>query len=173
MKSHSSIKSMIVFAMLAALMFAAKLAFEVLPNIHPIAMFIMTFTVAYRAKALIPVYLFVILFGAYYGFSIWWIPYLYIWLFPWAVTMILPRNMPRKIAAVVYPVVCGLCGLLYGVCYAPAQALLFGFDFPTTVKWVMAGLPFDVIHGVGNVGMGLLVLPLSELLKKLNRSVNL
>ena len=38
MKSHSSIKSMIVFAMLGALMFAAKIAFEVLPNIHPIAM---------------------------------------------------------------------------------------------------------------------------------------
>lgn len=173
MKSHSSIKSMIVFAMLASLMFASKIAFEVLPNIHPIAMFIMTFTIVYRSRALIPIYLFVFLFGAYYGFSIWWLPYLYIWLFPWAATMILPRNMPKKAAMVVYPVVCGLCGLLYGVCYAPAQALLFGYDFPTMCKWILTGLPFDAMHGIGNIGMGLLVLPLSELLKKLNRSADL
>ncbi len=173
MKSHSSIKSMIVFAMLGALMFAAKVAFEALPNIHPVAMLIMTYTVAYRAKALIPLYLFVILFGTLYGFSIWWLPYLYIWLVPWALTMLLPKKMSPKIAAVVYPLVCGFCGLTYGFFYAPAQAILFHYDFPTMCKWILAGLPFDALHGLGNIGMGLLVLPLSELLKKLNRTANL
>ncbi len=173
MKSHSSIKSMIVFAMLGALMFAAKVAFEALPNIHPVAMLIMTYTVAYRAKALIPLYLFVILFGTLYGFSIWWLPYLYIWLVPWALTMVLPKNMPKKIAAVVYPLVCGFCGLTYGICYAPAQAILFHYDFPTMCKWILAGLPFDALHGLGNLGMGLLVLPLAELLKRLSRTANL
>ncbi len=173
MKSHSSIKSMIVFAMLGALMFAAKVAFEVLPNIHPIAMLIMTYTVAYRWRALIPIYLFVIIFGAYYGFSIWWLPYLYIWLVPWLLTMILPKKMPKKVAMIVYPIVCGICGITYGICYAPAQALLFGYDFPMMCKWIAAGFPFDVIHGIGNIGMGLLVYPLSELLRRLNRSVNL
>ncbi len=173
MKSHRNIRSMIVFAMLAALMFAAKVAFEVLPNIHPIAMFIMTFTVVYRVRALIPIYIFVLLFGAYYGFSIWWLPYLYIWLFPWGATMLIPQKISKKIAMVVYPIVCGLCGLLYGVCYAPAQALLFGYDFPMMCKWIVAGLPFDILHGLGNIGMGVLVLPLSELLRKLERSAKI
>ncbi len=170
MKSHRNIRSMIVFSMLGAVMFAAKIAFEALPNIHPVAMLIMTFTVVYRSRALIPIYLFVILFGAYYGFSIWWLPFLYIWLFPWAITMLLPRRMPRKMAMIVYPIVCGLCGLLYGVCYAPAQALLFGYDFSMMCKWIAAGLPFDILHGLGNIGMGLLVYPLSELLQKLEHS---
>lgn len=173
MKSHSSIKSMIVFAMLGALMFAAKVAFEALPNIHPVAMLIMTYTVAYRAKALVPLYLFIILFGTLYGFSIWWLPYLYIWLVPWALTMLLPKKMSPKIASVVYPLVCGFCGLTYGICYAPAQAILFHYDFATMCKWILAGLPFDALHGLGNLGMGLLVLPLSELLKRLNRTANL
>ena len=164
---------MIVFAMLGALMFAAKVAFEALPNIHPVAMLIMTYTVAYRAKALVPLYLFIILFGTLYGFSIWWLPYLYIWLVPWALTMLLPKKMSPKIASVVYPLVCGFCGLTYGICYAPAQAILFHYDFATMCKWILAGLPFDALHGLGNLGMGLLVLPLSELLKRLNRTANL
>ena len=80
--------------------------------------------------------------------------------------MLLPRNMPKKVAAVVYPVVCGLHGILYGVLYAPAQALLFGLTFKGAVAWVVAGLPFDALHGVGNLLSGVLILPLAELLKK-------
>ena len=159
---------MIVFAMLGAMLFAAKVVFEALPNIHPVAMLVMVITVVYRTRALIPLYLFVVLFGAYYGFSVWWIPYLYIWTILWAVTMLLPRKMPTKIALIVYPLVCGLFGLCYGALYAPAQAILFGYDWPTTVKWIIAGLPFDALHALGNLAMGLLVYPLSKLLARLN-----
>lgn len=170
MKSHQKIRDMIIFAMLAALMFASKVAFEALPNIHPIAMFIMVFTIVYRVRALIPIYLFVLIFGAYYGFSIWWIPYLYIWTIMWGITMLLPKKIPDKAAIIVYPLVCALFGLAYGTFYAPAQAILFGYDFPTTMKWIMTGLPFDAMHALGNLGMGLLVLPLSKTLLKLNKS---
>lgn len=169
MKSHAKIKDMIIFAMLAALMFASKIAFEALPNIHPIAMFIMVFTVVYRVRALIPLYLFVLISGLYYGFSLWWIPYLYIWTVLWAVTMLLPRNMSAKAAVIVYPIVCGLFGLSYGTLYAPAQAIMFGYDFSTMLKWIASGLPFDAIHGLGNLGMGLLVYPLSKTLMRLEK----
>ena len=40
-------------------------------------------------------------------------------------------------------------------------------DFKETVAWVIAGVPFDVMHIVGNTVAGLLIFPLSELLKKL------
>ncbi len=155
--------------MLGTLMFASKIAMEALANIHPLGMLTMVYTLTYRVRGLIPIYLFVLLEGIYAGFSLWWIPYLYIWTILWGMTMLLPRNMPKKVAAVVYPVVCGLFGLLFGTLYAPAQAILFGFDFPTTLKWIAAGLPFDVLHAVGNTAMGLLVLPLSDLLRRLNR----
>lgn len=160
---------MIIFAMLAALMFASKVAFEALPNIHPIAMFIMVFTVVYRVRALIPLYLFILLSGLYYGFSLWWIPYLYIWAVLWAATMLLPVNMPTKAAVIVYPLVCALFGLAYGTLYAPAQAIMFGYDFSTTIKWIIAGLPYDALHGLGNLGMGLLVYPLSKTLMRLEK----
>ncbi|MBE6598178.1 MAG: hypothetical protein E7638_01910 [Ruminococcaceae bacterium] len=170
MKSHKSVRDMVIFAMLGTLMFAGKMVMEGLPNIHPVAMFIMVFTIVYRVRALIPLGIFVLLTGLYGGFNLWWLPYLYVWAILWGLTMLIPKKIPKKIAAVVYPLVCGLFGLLYGIFYAPAQAVLFGYDFQKMLLWISTGLPYDVLHGVGNLAMGLLVLPLSELLKRLEKS---
>ena len=153
--------------MMATLMFCSKLLMEALPNIHLLGMFTMTYTVVLRKKALVPVYVYVLLNGLYGGFSMWWVPYLYIWTILWAVTMILPQNMPKKIACIVYPAVCGLHGFLFGILYSPAQAIMFGLDFEQTIAWIAAGLPFDLLHGVGNSVAGLLIFPVSEFLKKL------
>jgi len=172
MKSHKKIRDLVILAMFGALMFIGKLIMEGLPNIHPVAMFIMVFTIVYRAKALIPIGIFVILTGVYGGFNLWWIPYIYIWAILWGMTMLLPKRIPKKIAAFVYPAVCGLFGLLYGILYAPAQAILFGYDLPKMLLWISTGLPYDILHGIGNTVMGLLVLPLSEVLKKLERSTS-
>ena len=67
----------------------------------------------------------------------------------------------------VYPAICALHGFAYGTLYAPAQALMFGFNFEQTLAWIVAGIPFDIIHGVSNIFTGLLVYPFSELIKKL------
>ena len=170
-KAHKAITDMVLFAMFGAMIFASKIAFEAFPNVHPITMLIMVFTIAYGWRGLIPTFLFVIISGAYYGFPIWWIPYLYIWPLYSVLTMLLPKKMPGKVAVFVYPIVCGLFGLLYGTIYAPGQALLFGYNFQKMIKWIIAGLPWDVVHGLGNLGMGLLIYPLSELVKTLNRKI--
>ncbi len=155
--------------MLGTLMFAAQIVLEALPNIHLSGMFTMLFAVVYRKKALIPIYLYVFLIGIRWGFSPSWIPYLYLWLILWGVSVLLPRRMKNRVKAIVYPLVCSLFGLFFGILYAPLQALLFGFDFKTTLLWIASGFPFDAIHAVGNLAAGSLVLPLSILLEKLNR----
>ncbi len=160
-----------VFSMFAALMFCSKQLMEFLPNIHLLGMFTMLLTIVYRRYALIPIYLYVLIQGLYAGFSLWWMPYLYIWTVLWGITMLLPKKMPAKAAAVVYPVVCALHGLLYGVLYAPAQALLFGLDFEQMLVWIGAGFSFDILHCVGNAVSGLLILPLSRVLQKLRSRV--
>ena len=153
--------------MLGTLMFCSKLIMEFLPNIHLLGMFTMLFTIIYRARALIPIYIYVLLNGLYAGFNLWWVPYLYIWTVLWAVTMLLPKRMPRKFAAVVYPIVCSLHGLAYGTLYAPAQALMFGLNYEQTIAWIITGLPFDVVHAVGNLVAGLLIVPLERLMRRL------
>ena len=166
---HRQVRDLCVFAMLAAIMFLSKLLMEWAPNIHFVGTLTMTYTLVYRRRALIPLYVYVLLMGVYAGFNVWWVPYLYIWTLLWGVTMLLPRHMSRKVAIPVYAIVCGLHGLAYGTLYAPAQAIFFGYTPAQTVTWIAAGLPFDALHAAGNVAAGLLIVPLRDLLNKLER----
>lgn len=161
-----TVRETAVFAMLGAMMYASKVLMDLLPNIHLIGTFIVAMTVVYRKKALYPLYIFVFVTGLLSGFATWWIPYLYIWAVLWGAVMLLPKNMPKKIKPIVYMSVCGLHGLLYGVLYAPAQAILFGLDFKGMLTWIAAGLPFDITHGISNLLCGVLILPLASVLKK-------
>ena len=162
-------RELTVFSMLGAIMYASKVIMEVAPNVHLLSVFTVGFTVVYRKKALYPIYIYVLLNGMFCGFATWWIPYLYIWTVLWGVVMLLPKKMPKKVRYIVYMVVCSLHGFLFGTLYAPAQAILYGLDFQGMIAWIIAGLPWDCIHGVSNFFCGLLILPLITLLKRLNK----
>ena len=169
-KVRISVFEMCIYAMLATLMLLSKLLLEALPNVHLLGTLTMVYAITLRWRALFPLYLYVFLNGLIAGFNLWWIPYLYIWTILFLVTMALPKRMPRRVAFFVYPIVCALHGFAYGTLYAPAQALMFGFDLEQTVAWILAGIPFDLIHGFSNFAVGFLVLPLSGALGKLMHS---
>lgn len=160
-----------VFGMLGAVMYASKVLMDVFPNIHLLGAFTMAVTLHYRKKALYPIYSYVLILGLLSGFAGWWVPHLYLWTVLWGVTMLLPPSLPERIRPVVYMSVCALHGFLYGVLYAPAQALLFGLSFEGMIAWIAAGLPFDLIHGVSNFVAGVLILPLVSALKTAERSI--
>jgi energy-coupling factor transport system substrate-specific component len=166
---HRRVRDLCVFAMLATVMFLSKLLMEWAPNIHFVGMLTVTYTLVYRRRALIPLYVYVLLMGVYAGFNVWWVPYVYIWTILWGITMLLPRNMPRRVAIPVYAMVCGLHGFAYGALYAPAQALFFGYTPAQTLAWIAAGLPFDALHAVGNLAAGVLIVPLRDLLIRLEK----
>ncbi len=159
----------VVFAMLGSLMFASKILMEVLPNIHLVGMLTVLYTVVYRAKALIPLYVYIMLNGLYSGFATWWVPYLYVWSVLWAMAMLIPKNISPTTAKIVYPAVCSLHGFMFGTIYAPGQALLFGYTPEMTLAWIVSGLGFDFVMGVSNLCVGFLIYPLSRLLIKLER----
>ncbi len=165
-----SVKEVVVFAMLGSIMYTSKVIMEFLPNVHLLGMFTMTFTLVYRKKALYPIYTYILLNGIFAGFATWWIPYLYIWTVLWGLTMLLPKQMNPKIKPLVYMVVCACHGFLFGTLYAPAQALLFGLSFKGMIAWIIAGLPWDVVHGISNFFCGMLIVPLSKLLIKLENA---
>lgn len=166
-----NVKEIAIFGMLGALMYASKVIMELIPNVHLIGTFIVAITVIYRKKALYPIYIFVFLTGLLNGFGTWWIPYLYIWAILWGVTMLLPKNMSRKKAVIIYCIVCSLHGFLYGTLYAPFQAIMYNLNFEGTIAWIVAGLPYDAIHGVGNLLCGILIVPLAELLSIAEKTV--
>lgn len=165
-----STRELVIFGMLGALMYASKVIMEAAPNIHLLGVFTIAFTVVYRQKALYPIYTYVFLNGLFSGFSAWWIPYLYLWTVLWGITMLLPKKMPEKIKPVVYMVVNACHGFLYGTLYAPAQAIMFGLSFDAMVAWIIAGFPFDFVHGVSNFFCGLLIVPVIRVLKSVQHN---
>lgn len=162
-------KDIAIFAVMAALMFATKKVMEVIPNVHLVGMFIVALTAIYRTRALIPIYVYVLLDGIFGGFSTWWVPYLYVWAILWGMTMLIPKSLPTAVKSVLYVIVCGLHGFLFGLFYAPAQAFMFGLDLNGTLAWWVAGLPFDLIHGLSNILAGLLIIPMVKILQMLKK----
>ena len=167
-----SIREMALFAMFGTLMYASKLLMELLPNIHLIGVFTVAFTAVYRKKALYPIYIFVFITGLAGGFAPWWVAYLYIWTVLWGLTMLLPKKLPQKALPLAYMLLCSLHGFAFGLLYAPSQALLFGMNFRATLAWIAAGLPFDLIHGASNFFAGLLIYPLTVVLRKLEKATS-
>ena len=169
-KQVARVREMALFSMLGAIMFCSKIIMEALPNIHLLGMLTMVYTLVFPSKALIPIYVYVMLNGLFAGFSMWWMPYTYIWTILWGITMLLLQKMSLKIKCIVYPIVCAFHGFAFGTLYAPAQAIMFGFDFEQMLAWIAAGLYFDAIHGVGNFVMGLLIIPLANVLQKFKQN---
>jgi len=159
-----------VFAALAAMMFLSRMLMQMIPNVHVLGLFIASITLTYRVRALIPLYAWILLEGVFAGFSFWWLPYLYIWLPLWGMFMLAGKlSLPTKVRAPLYMVLAALHGLSFGLLYAPAQALMFGMSFQAMIGWIIAGLPFDALHAAGNFAAGILILPLTALLTRLQR----
>ena len=165
----SNARELCIFAMLGTVMYISKIVMESLPNIHLLGVLTIVYTIVYRRRALIPIYIYVMLNGLFAGFNLWWLPYTYIWTLLWGIAMLLPQNMPRKLAIPVYSAICGIHGFAFGMLYAPAQAMMYGFSFKTTIAWIVSGLPFDIIHGISNLCLGLLIVPLAEILSDLSK----
>ena len=166
-----TVRETAVFGMLGAVMYASKMIMELAPNIHLLGVFTIAFTIVYRKKALYPIYVYVLLNGALSGFGTWWVPYLYVWTILWGVVMLLPKKLPKNVKPLVYMVVCAMHGFLFGVLYAPAQALLFGLSLKGTIAWIVSGFPFDFIHGISNFFCGMLIMPIVSILRKLENNM--
>lgn len=171
-KSHLTVQEIAVFGMLGALIYASKCLMELLPNIHLIGVFIVAMTVVYRAKALYPLYIFVLLAGIFSGFATWWPAYLYIWTVLWGFTMLLPKRIPLVLQPFVYAAVCSLHGFLFGVLYLPIQMLFFHLKWEQIPLWLAKGIGFDITHGISNFICGLLICPIILVLKQAKKLSN-
>lgn len=161
-----SLTEVALFGVLGGLTFAAKEIMAGLPNIEPVSLMVMLFAVTFGKKALYPIYVFVALEFALYGFSLWSIDYLYIWLVL-AIAAYLLRGMTNPLG---WALLSGVFGLLFGALCTPV-CLLVG-DWAFAVSWWINGIPFDLLHCGGNFVIALaLFCPLRRLMARLYRQM--
>ena len=169
-KALLTVYEIAVFGMLGALMMVSDLLMNVIPNVHLIGVMIVVLTVVYRWKALFPIYVYVLLIGLMEGLGTWWLPYLYVWTLLWGMAMLLPKRMPKWLAPIVYALVCGLHGFGFGLWWIPSQMLLMSFSFKQALVWWQFGFfTADIPHGIGNLVGSILIVPLVNLIRKLDK----
>ncbi|MBQ4557410.1 MAG: hypothetical protein IJA60_07180 [Clostridia bacterium] len=170
-KKWLTTRELVIFAMLGALMFVGDIAFEWAPNVHPIAMLLMVYTVAFRKKGIIPFIIYIVLQAVFFG-GLWLVPYLYIFPLCWLCTLAVSEKLSRVPRQICYTVICTLFGLLFGALYAPFHVIVFmkSFSVSKMLAWIASGITFDIIHAVGNFAASFLIIPLADLLRKINKT---
>ena len=165
---------LVLFTMYGALMFVFDLAFEMLPNIHGVALIICVITLLYRSRALISIAIYVslnaIIAVASSINALWWVPYIYIFPILWIFVMLIPKGLSLKVKVILCAIASGVHGLIFGTLYSPFQAIMFGLDINGMLAWIVAGLPWDLVHCLGNIAMCTLIYPLYKVLVKLEES---
>lgn len=164
-KPNISVRELVILSLMAAMMLAGQVAMAALPNVEPVTVILMACAIVFGWKTLYPLYVFVMLEGLIYGFSIWFFNYLYVWLVLVAATVLLRRMESR----VFFAVVGGVFGLLFGALCAIPYFFIGGWAMGFSY-WV-AGIPFDLIHCVSNAVLVFLLLPpLKKLLLHLTKA---
>jgi len=46
---------------------------------------------------------------------------------------------------------------------------MFGLDFQGMIAWIIAGIPFDITHGISNFFCGMLIVPIIKVLNMMGR----
>ena len=148
---------------MAALIFASKVALAALPNINLNSLLIILTVVFFGWKSLYTVYVYVMLEGLVFGFSIWWFGYLYVWAILVVVAMLLRKND----SAVIWAVIAGLYGLVFGpLMYLEYFAINGGWEM-FFAMWV-SGIPYDLAHCGGNFVFTLVLYrPLHKVMERL------
>lgn len=155
-----------LFGMLGALTFAAKVAMAALPNIEPVSLMVMLFAVVFGWKCIYPIYLYVLLELLLFPPNLWSINYLYIWM----LLALGAMAMKRLRNPIFWAILSGLFGICFGLLCTPVYAVLFGWQY--ALRWWAVGFAYDIPHAIGNFAIALvLFVPLRILLEKLYKRV--
>lgn len=167
-KKGIAIKDITLIGMMVAVIEVCKVALAWAPNVELTTFWLIMFTLFFGRKIVFVVPVFILIEGAMYGVHLWWIMYLYAW-----PLLVLITWICRKQESVwFWCIVSGAFGLAFGfLCSFPyvvigmadggiLNGLYAGFT------WWIAGIPWDIVHGVANfVLMLVLYQPVMRMMK--------
>ena len=169
-----TIRDIALIGLMTATLEVVKLALSFLPNIELVTLLIMLYTVTFGWRTLCAVFCFILVEMVLYGPGLWWIMYLYIWPLLFFIVLFIhhlhlqkesPNKEPVKDHLALYTLVSGFYGLTFGAVCAIPYLFIGGWTMAFT--WWIAGIPYDLLHCVGNVAACLILWkPLRRILLK-------
>lgn len=154
-------KDITLMALMVAVIEVSKIALANIPNVELTSFWIIMFALYFGNRIYFIIPVFILIEGAIYGFGTWWVMYLY----AWPLLAIVTRRMRNMKHAFDFALLSGIFGLLFGMLCAIPYVFILG---PMgAVSWWVAGIPFDLIHGIANFTiMFILYKPMKKIMLK-------
>ena len=137
-------KDIAVMAMMLAIVEAAKRLLDSVPNVEMVTLLFVVFALTYGLRTLIVAVAFIAVEICYWGVHVWVIMYLYVW----PLLILIAYKMGREHPPWAYAILTGFYGLFFGLLCSPVYLFMGGFN--TAFSWWVAGIPYDILHGISN-----------------------
>lgn len=160
-----AVRRIVYIAVMTAIMEAAKIALNPIPNVELITLLVIVFTKQFGWKMTLPaVLIFAFIECTYWGFGTWSIVYFYMW-----PLLVLLTHLNRNAESIWnYTVLSAAFGLTFGAFCSVVTLIAAGLK--AAFAWWIAGIPYDLVHGISNFIICLLLFrPLNNALEALKR----
>lgn len=168
--NNSKARDVARIGLMVAVIEAAKLALAQIPNVELVSFFIIIFTLYFGKKVLFAIPAFILIEIMIFGFDIMWVlAYCYVWPLL-CVFALLFKAKPKS--AFSPALLSGFFGIFFGfLCSFPYLFISTGVNpdasLSAAITWWIAGIPFDILHGVSNfIIMLMLYQPVTRVLDK-------
>lgn len=153
-----------LIGIMLAIIEVAKLALSSIAGVEVVTLLFIVYTLFFGMKMVYMLPTFLLIEGVLGGFGIWWFMYVYIWAILVAITYIFRKHK----SVIFWSVVSGVFGVLFGLLCCPIYFVTNGIQ--TGIAWWIAGIPTDILHGVSNFVLCLVLFkPLNNILGYLKR----
>lgn len=151
----------VLTAMFSAILIVSKELLAWLPNIEIVTMLIILYTRHFPWHTLYIIYIFAGAECCLYGITVYSVVYFYVWTLLYLAVLALRKTDNFWI----FFFVATMYGFLFGTLCSPIYFFIGGWKM--VASWIISGLTFDLIHGLGNaVVMLALYRPLDHAMAK-------
>ena len=161
-------RDLVIIAMMSAVLLVVQVALSFIPNVELVTLLVIIYTLVLGRKTIFAIYVFALLEGFLYGFGIWWIMYLYVW----TILYFIVRIFKKQEETLTWSIIGGFFGLFFGTLCSIPYFFIGGIG--AGVAWWASGILFDIIHGVSNfIVILLLYKPCYKIISKCYRSFHI
>lgn len=168
-KPRISINDIAIVGVMVAIIEVCKVCLLFLPNVELTSFWLIMSGIHFGKKSAFIVPCFILIEGMLYGFGLWWIMYLY----AWPILVFVAYVFRKKNSPLLFSIISGAFGLSFGLLCSIPYFFIGAIDggirsgIYTAFTWWVAGIPFDIIHCIGNfILMFILYKPIGQIMKK-------
>lgn len=151
-KRKLTIADITTIGVMVAVIEVCKMTLLSIPNVELTSFWIILFTLFFGWRMLFVIPVFILIEGSMFGFGIWWVMYLY----AWPLLALLAWLGRKQDSAVYFSILSGAFGLFFGLLCSIPYFFIGLTDggvvngITTALTWWVAGIPWDVVHGISN-----------------------